>query len=61
MALPAKESLPGEMDAVRAALPHATVRWIGGAGHSPHSEQEFAAECNRAARAFFGTIPALRR
>ena len=45
---------PGELDAVRRALPDAVFAVIPGAGHSPHSERGVFEECNSAVRAFLG-------
>jgi pimeloyl-ACP methyl ester carboxylesterase len=44
---------PGEMDRVRQALPHATIRFIAAGRHSPHSEEEAWQECNARASEFF--------
>ena len=43
---------PGEMDRVREALPHATMRFIATGKHSPHSEEDAWKECNATAREF---------
>ncbi|MBI3697112.1 MAG: alpha/beta fold hydrolase [Acidobacteria bacterium] len=43
---------PGEIDAVRRALPQAVFRILEQAGHSPHSEPRSAEECARAAGEF---------
>jgi len=47
---------PGEMDAVRAQLPSATMGVIEGGGHSPHSESASASESNRIAREFLSSL-----
>jgi pimeloyl-ACP methyl ester carboxylesterase len=52
---------PGELAAVREALPSATVHVLQGAGHSPHSECSAAAECNARAREFFENLGIWRR
>jgi pimeloyl-ACP methyl ester carboxylesterase len=49
---------PGELDAIRAALPHAQVALIADAGHSPHSERLAADEVTRAAEHFLAGIAA---
>jgi pimeloyl-ACP methyl ester carboxylesterase len=46
---------PGELAAVERELP-GTLRLIEGAGHSPHSENGAAAECNRLAGEFLGGL-----
>jgi len=43
---------PGELDAVRAALPQAQMAIIEGGGHSPHSESASSDEATRIAGAF---------
>lgn len=43
---------PGELDAVTAQLPHAEMRILDAAGHSPHSEAAFADLATRLAREF---------
>ncbi len=43
---------PGDLEAVRRALPGAEIRIIEGAGHSPHSESAGAGECSRLAGEF---------
>ena len=43
---------PGELDAMRRALPQAEFRIIEGAGHSPHSQPSAAEECARIAAEF---------
>jgi pimeloyl-ACP methyl ester carboxylesterase len=43
---------PGELDAMRRALPQAEFRIIEGAGHSPHSEPSAAGKCARIAAEF---------
>jgi pimeloyl-ACP methyl ester carboxylesterase len=43
---------PGELDAVRAALPEAQMAVIEGGGHSPHSESASSAEATRIAGEF---------
>ena len=45
---------PGDLDAIRRQLPQAEIRIIEGAGHSPHSEPEFADACTQAALEFLG-------
>jgi pimeloyl-ACP methyl ester carboxylesterase len=52
-------SEPGDIPAIRKALPQSAVRIIEGAGHSPHSEPDFAAECARIGREFFDSLPLL--
>ena len=47
---------PGEIEAVRAQLPSATIQIIEGGGHSPHSESASAGESNRVARGFLEMI-----
>jgi pimeloyl-ACP methyl ester carboxylesterase len=44
---------PGELDRVRQALPHATMRFLANGKHSPHSEPDAWQECNAAANDFF--------
>ena len=43
---------PGELDAVRAQLPHAEMRILAGAGHSPHSEAASVEVATETARQF---------
>jgi pimeloyl-ACP methyl ester carboxylesterase len=43
---------PGELDAASAQLPHAEVRLLENAGHSPHSETASAGLATRIAREF---------
>lgn len=43
---------PGELDRVRREVPHAEIRILPGAGHSPHSERSAAAAATAAAAAF---------
>jgi len=43
---------PGELDAMRAQLPHARIDVIDGAGHSPHSETGAADKVNQVAAEF---------
>jgi len=43
---------PGELDAVAAELPHAEMRVLDGAGHSPHNETAFAELATNIAREF---------
>jgi pimeloyl-ACP methyl ester carboxylesterase len=43
---------PGELDAVRRALPHAVFAVLADGGHSPHSERAVADEATRVAAAF---------
>lgn len=43
---------PGELDAFVAELPHAELRILDGAGHSPHSEAAFADLVTQLARDF---------
>jgi pimeloyl-ACP methyl ester carboxylesterase len=43
---------PGELDAVAAELPHAQMRILDGAGHSPHNETAFADLATNIAREF---------
>jgi pimeloyl-ACP methyl ester carboxylesterase len=43
---------PGEIEAVRALLPNATIQIIEGGGHSPHSESASAGESSSLANAF---------
>ena len=47
---------PGEMESVESQLPRAVVRFIDGAGHSPHSERQYSGECNRIAREFLARL-----
>jgi pimeloyl-ACP methyl ester carboxylesterase len=49
-------SEPGDIPAVRRALPQSAIRIIEGAGHSPHSEPDFAVECARIGRDFFDSL-----
>jgi pimeloyl-ACP methyl ester carboxylesterase len=44
---------PGELEAIRRALPQATVCVIEGGGHCPHSEPEVATRATRAVVEFF--------
>jgi pimeloyl-ACP methyl ester carboxylesterase len=46
----------GELDAIRAALPHARLALIAEGGHSPHSERLAAGEVTRAAERFLSEI-----
>jgi len=48
---------PGELDALRAQLPHAQVAIVEEGGHSPHSERLTADEVTRIARAFLDALP----
>lgn len=43
---------PNEMDRLRQALPHATVRFLNNGKHSPHSEEAAFEECNTIVREF---------
>ncbi len=43
---------PGELDRVTRELPGATIHWIAGAGHSPHSERAASAEATAVAARF---------
>ena len=43
---------PGDIAAIRCALPRAEIRILEAAGHSPHSEPESAEECTRIAADF---------
>jgi pimeloyl-ACP methyl ester carboxylesterase len=43
---------PGELDRIARELPHATIHWIAGAGHSPHSERGASAEAAAVAASF---------
>ena len=43
---------PGEMELVRHALPHATMRFVSNGKHSPHSETDAWEECNAIATEF---------
>jgi pimeloyl-ACP methyl ester carboxylesterase len=47
---------PGELEAMRAAMPHARVALIADGGHSPHSERPVADEVTRAAEDFLSGI-----
>jgi 3-oxoadipate enol-lactonase len=47
---------PGELEALRAAIPHARVALIEEGGHSPHSERLAADEVTGAAEAFLSAI-----
>jgi pimeloyl-ACP methyl ester carboxylesterase len=47
---------PGELDAMRRALPRAGFRIIEGAGHCPHSGLESAQECTRIAAEFLDRL-----
>jgi pimeloyl-ACP methyl ester carboxylesterase len=49
---------PGELDALRAALPHATFEILPDAAHSPHSERATADEVTRAAQRFLSETAA---
>jgi hypothetical protein len=40
---------------VRQALPHAAMRFIATARHSPHTEEDAWQECNASASEFFKT------
>jgi pimeloyl-ACP methyl ester carboxylesterase len=46
---------PGELDALRAALPHAVVTILDKAGHSPHSERAAADHVTESAKAFLAS------
>ena len=48
---------PGEMDRVRAALPHAAMRFIATGRHSPHNEEPAWRECNEIAGEFLAKAP----
>jgi pimeloyl-ACP methyl ester carboxylesterase len=48
---------PGELDALRAALPDADVAIVAGAGHSPHSERASAETVTGVIRRFLGDGP----
>lgn len=47
---------PGELDAVRAALPSATFKLIEDGGHSPHSHPRAGGDCTAAAREFLASV-----
>jgi pimeloyl-ACP methyl ester carboxylesterase len=47
---------PGELDALRAAVRHATFEILPDGGHSPHSERATADEVTRAAQRFLSEI-----
>lgn len=47
---------PGELDAVRLALPDAAMHVMSGVGHSPHSESASAAACTDVAEDFLVTL-----
>jgi len=47
---------PGELEAVRSALPNATFAVLEGGGHSPHSESAASAACSRAVAQFLQRI-----
>jgi pimeloyl-ACP methyl ester carboxylesterase len=47
---------PGELDALRAAVRHATVEILPGGGHSPHSERASTDEVTRAAQRFLSEV-----
>ena len=47
---------PGELDAVRRALPAARFHIVAGGGHSPHSEPDTAPECRRAVLDFLQAL-----
>jgi pimeloyl-ACP methyl ester carboxylesterase len=47
---------PGELDALRAAVGHATVEILPDGGHSPHSERATADEVTRAAQRFLSEV-----
>jgi pimeloyl-ACP methyl ester carboxylesterase len=49
---------PGELDAIRAALPQARVALIAEGGHSPHNERLAAAAVTREAERFLADIAA---
>jgi pimeloyl-ACP methyl ester carboxylesterase len=43
---------PGEMESVRKTVPQATMKFFSNGKHSPHSEQDAFAECNKTAKEF---------
>ena len=47
---------PGELDELRAAVPHATFEILPDGGHSPHSERATADEVTRAAQRFLSEV-----
>jgi len=47
---------PGELDAVRAALPKASLSLIEEGGHSPHSHPRASSECTLAAKRFLASV-----
>jgi pimeloyl-ACP methyl ester carboxylesterase len=47
---------PGELEAMRAQLPHAKIEIIEGGVHSPHSDSSSASESNRVAAEFLASI-----
>ena len=47
---------PGELDALRAAVGHATFEILPDGGHSPHSERATADEVTRAAHRFLSEV-----
>lgn len=49
---------PGELDAIRAALPQARVALIAEGGHSPHNERLAAAAITREAERFLADVTA---
>ncbi len=49
---------PGELDTIRAALPHAQFHVLPEGGHSPHSERDTADEVTRTAAAFLTAVAA---
>ncbi len=51
---------PGELDAIRAALPHAVVAVQPEGGHSPHSERRTAPAVMNAIEAFIERLPSTR-
>jgi pimeloyl-ACP methyl ester carboxylesterase len=49
---------PGELDRIRRDVPTARIELLAGAGHSPHSEREFAARCTALVGDFLAALPA---
>ena len=47
---------PGELDAIQALLPQASIHVIDGGGHSPHSEQRVQGESNRIVGEFLAEL-----
>ena len=52
---------PGELEAAVSQIPRAEIRWLGGAGHSPHSESAAADVSTQIAREFLKAQEPARR